>query len=124
LVNEIEGIKKKLKKSLAVKEKKKLEDRLWAARKERKPVVARLAELQKYSLKTETVLYVAKCKKVYSMFTMGMYATPNAPSGALPVELSGVQNAQAPAGGDRSVASAQQICFGDGCVPASGLTSP
>ncbi len=120
LVDEIEGIKKKLKKPLAAKEKKKLEDRLWTARKERKPITARLNELSKYSLKNETVLYVAKCKKVYGMFTMGMYATPNAPSGALPVEPAIAQKAQA----SRSVATTQQICFGDGCVPAEGLASP
>lgn len=37
-----------------------------------------------YSLRTQTVNYVAKLRKVYAMLTSGVFATPNAPSNALP----------------------------------------
>lgn len=37
-----------------------------------------------YSLRMETVWYVAKLRKVYAMLTSGVYATPNAPSNTLP----------------------------------------
>ncbi len=46
--------------------------------------VVRIAALKKANLKKETVFYVAKLKKTYSMFTSGVFATPAAPSGALP----------------------------------------
>jgi hypothetical protein len=37
-----------------------------------------------YSLRMETVWYVAKLRKVYAMLTSGVYATPTAPSNTLP----------------------------------------
>ena len=49
--------------------------------------IVRIAALKKANLKQETVLYVAKLKKTYSMFTTGVFATPAAPSGALPVQV-------------------------------------
>ncbi|MBN1585672.1 hypothetical protein JW899_04910 [Candidatus Uhrbacteria bacterium] len=63
-----------------------------------------------HSLRPETVTYVAKLRKVYSMMETGVYATPSAPNNAIPAE--------------RTVAVAQTsfdpvgtVCFGDGsCV--------
>ncbi len=48
--------------------------------------VVQIAALKKSSLRQETVFYVAKLKKTYSMFTSGVFATPAAPSGALPTQ--------------------------------------
>ena len=127
LIDQIEAYKKKVKKAATKKEKTKLEDQIWTWRKERKGVLARLDELKTNSLKEETVLYVAKARKVYGMLAVGMYATPNAPSGALPTPIQPVpavvaaipaadassdQLALRPAGG-------QMYCFAEGCVLAN-----
>jgi hypothetical protein len=62
------------------------------------------------SLRQETVFYVAKLRKVYSMLTSGVFATPNAPSNALPTDSS-VASAPKPLALGLSTAS---ICFDDG----------
>lgn len=73
---------------------------------------APLAVIKANSLRAETVGYVAKLKRTYNMLTAGYYATPKAPSGALPVlEL---PPASVPVA---SAATPGTICFGDGgCV--------
>lgn len=58
---------------------------LAAAKREREEAVVKIATITKSSLREETVWYVAKLKKAYGMFTAGYFATPKAPSGALPV---------------------------------------
>lgn len=68
--------------------------------------------LRRSALRNETVWYVAKLRKTYGMFSAGYFATPNAPSGALPVAAK-----PAAPSGPTPVATVQpgdMICFGDG----------
>lgn len=92
---------------------------LAKARREREAAVARIALLQKAALREETVGYVVKLKLAYGMFTAGYFATPRAPSGALPA----VADAPAPAvSAPEQVAVAPSvgaICFDDGGCAAS-----
>jgi hypothetical protein len=84
LIDEIEAMKAKLKKTTDRKLITQLENKIWSQRVVRKGVLNRLAELNKGSLKKETVQYVAKLKKVYGMLTAGYFATPDAPANTLP----------------------------------------
>ncbi len=112
LIDQIEGWKARLKKATDKKEIKKLNDQIWTGRAERKKVLARLDAIKGASLKTETVGYVAKLKKVYSMLVAGVFATPAAPANTL------IAAAPAEPAGPKALADAgQTICFSDGgCV--------
>jgi hypothetical protein len=82
-------------------------------RSDRAAAISTVAALNKASLREETVGYVAKLKHSYAMFTAGYFATPSAPSGALPAVAA--QTAPTPAPSSSSVATGStQICFGDG----------
>lgn len=83
LIDEIEAMKARLKKTSDQKQITQLENNIWGQRVVRKGVLARLAELNKGSLKQETMIYVAKLKKVYGMLTAGYFATPDAPANAI-----------------------------------------
>ncbi len=79
-------------------------------RSQRADALSAIASLKKASLKEETVGYVAKLKHAYAMFTAGYFATPSAPSGALPaVAVTPPSSATAPV-----AAGSSQVCFGDG----------
>lgn len=80
---EISVFKKKLAK-LTGKEATQLKKTIAKDQAERDQIIAKLALYKKASLRTETVMYVVKLKKVYNMLSSGYFATPNAPSGALP----------------------------------------
>jgi len=97
LIDEIEAMKAKLKKAVDKKQITQLENNIWSQRVVRKGVLGRLAELNKGSLKQETVLYVAKLKKVYGMLTAGYFATPDAPANTLPGPKPVVEAVSAPA---------------------------
>jgi hypothetical protein len=84
LIDEIEAMKAKLKKTADTKLQTQLENKIWSQRVVRKGVLGQLAELNKGSLKQETVLYVAKLKKVYGMLAAGYFATPDAPANTIP----------------------------------------
>lgn len=90
---------------------------LAKAKQQREQAVATIATINRSSLRKETVFYVAKLKKAYAMFTAGYFATPRAPSGALPAV------AVAPAAPPAAVAAvpspAGQICFSDGGCAAT-----
>jgi hypothetical protein len=114
LIDRGEAVKAKMKKA----DKKtlaKLQKELADIRKTYKPIAVKIAQLKSSSLRTETVFYVAKLRKTYGMFTAGVFATPNAPSGALPVQAVPTPVptpiALAPSGG--------LICFGDGGCAAA-----
>lgn len=113
LITRGEAIKAKMKKADA-KTRAKLQSELADIRKTYKPIAAKISQYKSASLRTETVFYVVKLKKTYGMFTSGLFATPNAPSGALPVQISPKTEptpiALAPA--------VQQSCSGDGACPA------
>ncbi len=85
-------------------------------RSERATAVSTVATLNRASLREETVGYVSKLKHAYAMFAAGYFATPNAPSGALPVVAR--SSAMSPTTVAVALASSSsQICFGDGtCV--------
>ena len=74
-----------------------------------------------YSLRQETVWYVAKLRKVYAMLTSGVYATPTAPSNTLPdgaslASQTHVVTTTEPVQLSR-IDPISTICFGDGsCV--------
>lgn len=82
----------------------------------REVAVMQIASLKKASLKLETVLYVAKLKKTYGMFATGVFATPAAPSGALPQP--GLAGLQPPSPLAQAAPQAGAICFGDGSCAA------
>ncbi|HTM68481.1 MAG TPA: transglycosylase SLT domain-containing protein [Candidatus Binatia bacterium] len=100
---------------------------LVKARSERETAVGRIALLQRSALRQETVDYVVKLRLAYAMFTAGYFATPRAPSGALPALAAATapapdaapQQPDAPA----QVAAAPQktgpICFDDGGCAAT-----
>jgi hypothetical protein len=93
---------------------------LVKATSERAQAIASLATLERAGLKDETVYYVAKLKRAYDMFTAGYFATPSAPTGALPAAQ--VAAAATSAGQTTSVATTagtQTICFGDGSCAAT-----
>ncbi len=77
-----------------------------SARSDRAAAIAQIASIRRSSLRQETVLYVAKLRRVYAMFSAGLFATPNAPSGALP----GNQPVLTPS----SPGAIGPICFPDG----------
>lgn len=81
---------------------------------------APLSVIQASSLRNETVGYVAKLKHAYGMLQAGYYATPQAPSGALPVQQVAATPEAAPSSTSTKIAIAStvgMICFGDGsCV--------
>lgn len=87
---------------------------LASAKRQRDEAIVAIATINRSSLRKETVIYVAKLKRTYGMFTAGYFATPRAPSGALPA----AQAAALPAPAPQSVAAAPravgQICFSDG----------
>ncbi len=58
----------------------KYEKEFWAAVSARESYKAQIRPLSKASLRTETVNYVKKLKRVYVMLLSGYYATPNAPA--------------------------------------------
>lgn len=91
-------------------------------RSQRATALDRIAQLKKASLKEETVGYVAKLKHAYAMFTAGYFATPSAPSGALPAVAVTAPAATPTATGAAPVAAggaAGQVCFGDGACVAT-----
>lgn len=108
LIDRGEAVKAKMKKADS-KTREKLQNELAVIRKTYKPIAAKIAQYKSASLRTETVFYVVKLKKTYGMFTAGMFATPNAPSGALPVQPA-APTQPAPL----ALAPSNQICFGDG----------
>ena len=116
LIDDIEAMKAKLKRTTDAKQKKKLENGIWSQRAVRKKVLARLNSLNSVSLKMETVGYVAKCRKVYAMLTSGVFATPAAPSGALPQQAAPAVLASAPAA--EVPVAGQTICFANGVCAA------
>lgn len=91
---------------------------LATAKREREEAVVKIATITKSSLREETVWYVAKLKKAYGMFTAGYFATPKAPSGALPATEAPTPIAAAPAA-IASAAAVGQICFSDGGCTAT-----
>ncbi|MEY4744490.1 MAG: hypothetical protein RL272_435 [Candidatus Parcubacteria bacterium] len=86
---------------------------LAKAKAQRDEAVVTIATINRSSLRKETVFYVAKLKKTYAMFTAGYFATPRAPSGALPAQAV----PETPAASEAVAAapsSAGQVCFSDG----------
>lgn len=83
LQSRVKALKPQLKKLKAqgTKESKK---KLAALQSEHDQAIVDIATINKSALRDETVIYVAKLRKTYDMFAAGAYATPNAPSGALP----------------------------------------
>ena len=86
---------------------------LAKAKREREEAVVKIATLNKSSLREETVFYVAKLKRAYGMFAAGYFATPQAPSGALPIQEA-QPVAQTPASLASNASPAVQICFSEG----------
>lgn len=95
-----------------------LRAQLAKASSERSQVVARLSTLKDASLREETVLYVVKLRKVYDMLAAGLFATPNAPTGALPQPPSPAPDpaamATAPVATPPAATPPGAICFADG----------
>ena len=60
---------------------------LKEAESERAVVTSRIALINSSSLRQETAIYVAKLRKTYALLSAGAFATPAAPSGALPVAV-------------------------------------
>ncbi len=108
-----EAVKAKMRKADA-KSLAKLEAELADIRRTYKPIKAKIAQYESAALRTETVNYVAKLRATYGMFTAGMFATPNAPSGALPARAVSTDR-PAPL----ALVPAAQICFGDGGCAAA-----
>jgi hypothetical protein len=112
LIDRGEAVKAKMRKADG-KTLAKLQAELEDIRRTYRPIKARIAQYESSALRTETVNYVAKLRRTYGMFTAGMFATPNAPSGALPNQTA-AQPAPVQPG---PLALAPQICFADGgCV--------
>ncbi|MBI3627041.1 transglycosylase SLT domain-containing protein, partial [Candidatus Uhrbacteria bacterium] len=84
--SEITLLKKKIKKAVA-KDLKALKKSLQKAETVLADANYRAALIKKKSLRQETVLYVTKLQRVYAMLSAGLFATPNAPSGGLPIAL-------------------------------------
>lgn len=86
---------------------------LKEAEADRKAALAKISAINSSALRKETADYVAKLRKTYSLFSAGAFATPAAPSGALPFATSAVTSEPSASGGPDA------ICLGDGgCVPA------
>ncbi|MDD5251613.1 MAG: transglycosylase SLT domain-containing protein [Patescibacteria group bacterium] len=110
LIDSIELAKRQLKKAVSTKDKNSLNAKIAKERKERAEVLARLAEVQRASLKDETVWYVAKLKKVYGMLLAGMFATPQVPNNALPTPVA----AAALPLSSQIASTTGAVCFSDG----------
>jgi hypothetical protein len=87
---------------------------LAEAKKQRDAAVAQIASFKRSSLREETVYYVVKLKHAYAMFTAGYFATPRAPSGALPATAAPVAAAPAEPARVAAAPAAGAICFDDG----------
>jgi len=86
---------------------------LTAAKRDREAAIAKIALLNRSSLREETVYYVVKLRHAYAMFTAGYFATPRAPSGALPATAA--PTAAAPSSSQVAAAPPMgAICFDDG----------
>lgn len=87
---------------------------LATAKREREEAIVKIATFNRSSLREETVFYVAKLKRAYAMFTAGYFATPAAPSGALPAVQALSATPAENALGASVAAAAGAICFSDG----------
>ncbi len=116
LKQRIADLKKQATKSKTAKDTKAIKAALAKAQRERDEAVVRIAVLKKANLRAETVGYVAKIRKSYSMFSAGAFATPEAPSGGLPlppVETAAVSPSEAAVGPGK-------VCFADGSCMTAG----
>lgn len=92
---------------------------LTKAKKDREEAIVKIATINKSSLREETVWYVAKLKRAYGMFTAGYFATPKAPSGALPASVEAASSGSPAKSLASAAAAIEQICFSDGGCSAT-----
>lgn len=83
-LKKINSLKAQIKKATG-KKKTDLQSQLNTVTAQRNANLHKIKNLQTGTLRSETVVYVQKLRKAYAMFSSGMYATPYAPSGGLPI---------------------------------------